>query len=226
VGFELPNTGLGEIMTSRCWSFVAALLLAVGLVVATPTLVLAAHGGGDSEKVPPGEAKTDIFEPRLDLTIWTIIVFVALLIVLKKFAWKPMLAGLQGRELRIRGALDEAHTARDEAQKMREQLQAEMAQIQDKMREMLDVARRDGQAVKDRLVAEGKAEIQAESDRSRREIQMETERAKQELWNQTAQLATLVSAKVIGRSLSPDDHRGLVDEAVAELRGAPTKTTA
>jgi len=190
-------------------------LLALVLIAASPALAAAAE-------------KPDIFvPPRLDLTIWTLLVFGALLWVLKKLAWKPMLEGLQGREARLRGALDEAHTARDEAQKLRAELQTEMGKIHDKMREMLDEARRDGQQTKDKMVAEARAEIQAESERKRREIQMEAEQAKQELRNQTAQLATLVSAKVIGRSLSADDHRGLVDEALAELPGAAAqKTTA
>jgi F-type H+-transporting ATPase subunit b len=183
-------------------------LLALVLIAASPALAAAAE-------------KPDIFvPPRLDLTIWTLLVFGALLWVLKKLAWKPMLEGLQGREARIRGALDEAQTARDEAQKLRGELQAEMAKIHDKMREMLDEARRDGQQTKDRMVAEAKSEIQGERDRSLRELAREREQAKQELWNQTAQLATLVSAKAIGRSLSSDDHRNLVDEALAEMQNA------
>jgi F-type H+-transporting ATPase subunit b len=202
-------------------------LLVVFLVAAAPGLVAAkddAHEAGKAEAAE--KVKPNIFvPPRLDLTIWTIIVFVVLLLVLRKLAWKPMLQGLQGREARIRGALDEANTARDEAQKLRADLQAELDKVHDKIREMLDEARREGQQNKDRLVAEGKSEIQAERDRARREIQTEAEQAKQELWNQTAQLATLVSAKVIGRSLNADDHRGLVDQAVAELRGAPARQT-
>jgi F-type H+-transporting ATPase subunit b len=183
-------------------------LLALVLVAASPALTAAAE-------------KQDIFvPPRLDLTIWTLLVFGALLWVLKKLAWKPMLEGLQGREARLRGALDEAHTARDEAQKLRAELQTEMGKIHDKMREMLDEARRDGQQTKDRMVAEAKTEIQSERDRSLRELAREREQAKQELWNQTAQLATLVSAKAIGRSLGADDHRHLVDEALAEMQNA------
>jgi F-type H+-transporting ATPase subunit b len=200
----------------RSWPAVRVILLAVFLVAVAPAPAPAA-GAADEMFVPP----------RVDLMIWTIIVFAGLLYVLGKFAWKPMLEGLQARETRLRGALDEAHTARDDAQKLREQVQAELAAIHDKMRVMLDEARRDGQQTKDKMVAEARAEIQAESERKRREIQMEAEQAKQELRNQTAQLATLVSAKVIGRSLSADDHRGLVDEALAELPGAAAqKTTA
>src|SRR5262249_4467725 len=105
----------------------------------------------------------------------------------------------------------------------RADLQAEMDKVHEKIRAMMDDARREGQQNKDRLVAEGKAEIQAERDRARREIQTEAEQAKQDLWNQTAQLATLVSSKVIGRSLTASDPRNLVDQAVAEMGGAPAQ---
>lgn len=199
---------------------VLVLLMALALVAATPALALA-------EDTHLKQAEPNMLAPRLDLMIWTIVVFVGLLLVLKKFAWKPMLDGLQGREARIRGVLDEANTARDEAQRLRVELQTEMNKVHDKIREMMDEARREAQQNKDRMVAEGKAEIQAEKDRARREIQTERDQAVQELWSQTAQLATLVSAKVVGRSLNADDHRNLVDEAVAELRAAPAgRTTA
>jgi F-type H+-transporting ATPase subunit b len=201
---------------TRSWPTVLVVLLALVLVAATPTLAAAAEEHGE---------KKDIFlPPRLDLTIWTIVVFGCLLLVLKRFAWKPMLNGLQGREARIHGILQEAQTARDDAQQLRGHLQAEMDKVNVKIREMMDEARREGQQNKDKLIAEAKAEIQAERDRARRELQTEAAQAKQDLWNQTAQLATLVSAKAIARHLTPDDHRGLVDEAVAELRGAQRTT--
>jgi len=198
---------------SRCWPAVRVILLAVFVVAAAPAPAPAADGGAASE----------LFAPRLDLMIWTIVVFGGLLWVLKKLAWKPMLHGLQARELRIRGALDEAQTARDEAQKLRADLQAEMNKVADKIREMMDEARRDGQSTKDKIVAEGKAEIVAERDRSLREIELDFEQKKQDLWNQTAQLATLISAKALGRNINEADHRHLVDEALAELGNARTE---
>jgi F-type H+-transporting ATPase subunit b len=201
----------------RCWPAVRVILPALFVVAAAPAPAPAAEGGG---------AAAELFAPRLDLTIWTLVVFGLLVLVLRKYAWGPILDGLKARELRLRGALDEAHQARDDAQKLRDDLQAEMDKVHDKMRALLDEARRDGQAVKDKMVAEARAEIQAEKDRARQEIQTDSSRARQELWSQAAQLATLVSAKVIGRSLTADDHRGLVDEAVAELQSAaPGRTT-
>jgi F-type H+-transporting ATPase subunit b len=170
-----------------------------------------AHKGGD--KGPP------IFLPiRIDLAVWTVVVFLLLLFVLSKYAWNPMLGALQKREENIRAAIDEAQRARDEAHQIREQLATERAKIAEETRAALDSARRDAQQLRDTMMAQGKAEIQADRDRLHREIQAETDAAVKKLWDQTAQLATLVSAKAIRRQLSPDDHRRLVDEALADLQ--------
>jgi F-type H+-transporting ATPase subunit b len=59
-----------------------------------------------------------------------------------------------------------------------------------------------------------------ERERLRRDISTARDQALQEIWNQTAQLATLISAKAIRRELTDEDHRRLVDEALAELRQA------
>lgn len=162
-----------------------------------------------------------IFTPvRIDLGIWTLVVFGILFIILKSYAWKPMLEGLQKREENINAAFDEARKAREEAQQLRDHLAQERARIAEDTRNAMDQARREGQRLVEEMTSKAKAEIQAERERLRREITMAKDQAIKELWTQTAQLATLVSAKVIRRELSPDDHHRLVDEALAELKQA------
>jgi F-type H+-transporting ATPase subunit b len=172
---------------------------------------------GHAEGGIPGGVK-GLFSWTLDLALWTIVVFLLLLFVLGRFAWKPMLEGLQKREDNIRSALDEAQRARDEAQRVREQLQAEMNQAAQKVRDMMDAARRDAERSTSEMVTKTRAEIQTERERLRREIDLAKDQALQQIWSQTAQLATLVSAKAIRRQLNEEDHRRLVDEAIAELR--------
>lgn len=159
----------------------------------------------------------DLMTIKADLAIWSIAVFLLLFFVLSKFAWGPMLEGLHKREHNILSALDDAQKARAEAQTLREQLQVEMNKASEKVREMLDEARRDAQLATESMIDKARAEIQSERDRLRKEIQTATDQAIQELWKQTAQLATLVSSKVIRRQLSVEDHRHLVDEALTEL---------
>jgi F-type H+-transporting ATPase subunit b len=172
--------------------------------------------GGQTAK-DPHEESPDLFKRALDLTVWTIVVFLVLLIVLTKFAWKPMLAGLQQREHNIHAAQEEAKRDREEAQRLRDEVRRKLDGAAVEIRDMLDKGRREAQQLQEDMMNKARAEIQAERDRLRREIETARDQAVQELWNQTAELATLISAKAIRRQLSPDDHRRLVDEALAEL---------
>jgi len=83
---------------------------AVFLLALLPAAALAAGG--------------DILAPQYDLGVWTIVVFVLLLVVLRLTAWKPMLEGLRKREETIRGSLDEAKRTRDDMERLRAQFKA------------------------------------------------------------------------------------------------------
>ncbi len=169
------------------------------------------HKAGKEPPLPWGH-------PALDLTVWTIVVFLLLVFILGKYAWRPMLEGLDARERNIRAAADEAQRARDEAQRLRDQLQDEMARANDKVRVMLDEARKEAQVLKEEMIGDARKEIQAERERLHREVSLARDEALQQIWNQGAQLAALISSKTIRRQLTPEDHRGLVDEALADLR--------
>ncbi|HMC64083.1 MAG TPA: F0F1 ATP synthase subunit B [Gemmataceae bacterium] len=203
-------------------------LIAIGTLTflsAGPASAAADHGEGTAAKGhddhKKGAAEPPIFTPvRIDLAIWTLVVFLLLLFILTKYAWGPMLEALKKREESVRAAIEEALRAREEAQRLREQLQKELNSAHEKVREILDEGRRDAQRLTEEMIAKARSEIQTERDRLRREIETARDQALHELWKQAAQLATLISAKAVRRHLTEDDHRQLVDEALAELSGA------
>jgi ATP synthase F0 subunit b len=159
-------------------------------------------------------------EDMADLAIWTILVFIVVLIVLGRYAWKPILDGLHKREENIQAAVEDARRARDEAQQMRNQLQQEMARSEAKVQQMIEEGRRNAQRNADELIAKAKAEAQAERQRLHREIETARDQALQQIWSQAATLAAAVSSKAIRRELTPEDHRRLVDEALVEFQQA------
>jgi len=188
---------------------IAIFVIPLLMIIAIPQPTWAAEG-----------EKINIFDPAdIPLGIWSIVVFVILLLVLKKYAWGPILEGLQKREHNIESAVRDAQQARDEAQRLRDQLQREVDHAQEKVRDILDEGRKHAQETTDEVIGKARSEIQAERDRLRREIEMARDQALQELWKQTADLATMISAKAIRRQLSAEDHRRLVDEALTELKG-------
>jgi len=164
-----------------------------------------------------------LFSLSADLGLWTLVVFGLLVFVLSRVAWPKMLEGLKKREDRIRGALDEAQKAKDEAHAIRTSLQKQLDDAHNQVRQIIDEARRDSQALRESEMAKTRAEIQTERERLHREIETETDQALQRIWTQAAELATQVSAKALGRGISEDGHRRLIDEALAELRSAATR---
>jgi F-type H+-transporting ATPase subunit b len=200
----------------------AAVLSAPVHAAAAPHKEAAAPTDSDKEAgAGHGDANGGVFGKALDLAIWTVVVFIVLLLVLGKFAWGPMMEGLKRREESIRAAIDEANKAKEEAARMRQEMQAEIAKVQDKQRQMIEEARRDAERLREEMKSEAQAQITAERERLRKEITTATDQALQELWQRTARLATEVSARAIRKNLGEDDHRRLVDEALRELKVAP-----
>jgi F-type H+-transporting ATPase subunit b len=152
-----------------------------------------------------------------DLALWTVVVFLLLLFILRKVAWKPMLEGLQKREENIKSALEEAKRSHEESLKLRAEMTAQMAAAQDKVKATLDEARKDAQSMADDLISKAKSEITAERQRLNREVALARDQALEAISTHTAELATLVASKALGRSVAIDDQDRLIHEALADL---------
>src|SRR4051812_14824906 len=208
------------------WTIARTALLALGLFIGSGAGTATAQEHKDAAGHAAGghgEKAVSIFPDKADLGLWSLVVFLILFAVLAKFAWGPILQGLQKREAAIHDALHEAAKARDEAHALRAQLQQEMGQAHEKVRAIIDEAKRDAQTTADDVLAKAKADIAQERERLHREIQVETDQALQSLWARAADLATQVSARAIGRQLDGDAQRRLIDEALTDLKQAAGK---
>jgi F-type H+-transporting ATPase subunit b len=203
--------------------------MAVGLALFVLVLAAPAASAADgllfaaappAEKGGEHEGDLDVFKGGVELTIWSIVVFLILFALLSKFAWPQIREGLDKREQAIARDKHEADLARAEAGKLRSDLERQRAAIQDEIRQMMDKARSDAQQLAAEEQARTKAELAAERDRLHRELRISTDDALHKLWGQTVGLAALISGKVIGKQLSVEDHRALLDEALAEFRGS------
>jgi len=208
------------------------------LLMTSLMLGLAAPALGDSTAPKAGETAEDKLIKkeeldagktsgltRYDLGIWTLVVFGLLFLLLSKTAWKPIMTGLQKREDTIAGFRNDAETARVEAEKLLAEVKVQRAKANEDVAALLAEARRDADVYREAEKTRTATDIQAERDRLKREIEAARDQALSEIWNKTVELATLVSSKAIGRSVTSDDHRRLIDESLTELnsRIAPSK---
>ena len=208
-----------------------------GLVILGLVLAVALGGGavrasaanqnasptGEHPADPHGGEKKGLYFmalDRYDLGIFTLIVFGALCFVLFKYAWPKISDGLDKREARLLALKSDAEKAKQDAEDVRAQLHAEFAAAQDKIRAMMDEARRDAEGLRVKERETGSREAAAERDRAKREIESAKDAALADLYQQSVDLATKLSAKALGRNITADDHRKLLDESLAELKSA------
>src|SRR5947209_7009735 len=190
-------------------------LTAAAVVLLVPAVAFAQEHGGEGH----AENKADFIDiHRYDLGIYTLLVFGILFVILAKYAWGPFIEGLRKREEGLLAIRDEAVRTRQEAEGIRAKLQAEFAAANDKIRAMLEEARRDADDLRAKEREAGAKDAAAERDRAKREIDAAKDAALQEIYQQSVQLAALMSSKAIGRHMTPDDHSRLVEEALAELK--------
>ena len=192
--------------------FATAALLAL-LMTALPVLA--------AEAEPAGEPS--LFAGDLGNSVWTILIFVLVLVILGKFAWGPILKTLQTRESFIHEALAKAKRDRDDAEARLREYEERLATARAEATAIVDEGRRDAEVVKRKIEEDAKHAADQAIERARREIQMATDTATKELYQLSARLATDMAARVIGRELSAQDHQRLIAEAIDGIAGAGTR---
>ena len=165
------------------------------------------HANAGSQMESPEEFKSD-------LAIWTLVVFGLLLLILMKFAWKPIIDGLDRREQSISGSIDEAKRIKEEAQTILASYEQKLASATEEVREMLEEARRDADVTKQRVIAEAQEAAKAEQDRALREIELAKYEALHELSNKGVDLAIDLAGQVIQKEIQVADHQNLIKDAL------------
>jgi F-type H+-transporting ATPase subunit b len=145
-------------------------------------------------------------------------VFLTLLYVLKAKAWGPILQGLQDRENKIKGDLDQAEAAAREATEKLDQYNTQLAQAQAESARVIEQARNDAQRLASQLKDQAQTDIIAMRDRAQGEIAAAKEQAISDIYDQTATLATQVAGRILQREINVADQQQLVDESLAQLK--------
>ncbi|MFC0774101.1 F0F1 ATP synthase subunit B [Terrimonas alba] len=158
-----------------------------------------------------------LLTPHLGFFVWTIVAFVVVLLLLKKFAWKPILKSLNERESNIANSIAAAEQVKAEMAQMKSENEALLAKAREERAQMLKEARE----TKDKIINEAKDQAKVEANKIIVEAQAAIETQKMaaitDVKNQVGKLVIEVSEKVLRRELggkeSQEAHiKGLVDE--------------
>lgn len=187
------------------------------ILMAMPALLVLVSVASAAPAEAGHEAATP-FAGSIYQAIAAAIIFILLLIILKKMAWGPILQGLVDRENKIKNDLESAEIAAKQATATLEQYRKQLAESHAEARRIIEQGRADAEQLAAKLAKQAEDDIQGMRVRAQAEIKTAREQAVSELYAQAATLATSVASKILHRELSAADQQRLVEESISTLQ--------
>ncbi|MGA3067836.1 MAG: F0F1 ATP synthase subunit B [Tepidisphaeraceae bacterium] len=163
-------------------------------------------------------ADPQLMDIDLESCIWVLGIFLVVVIILYRSAWKNVLAGLKAREERIRKDISDAEATRAKAEQTLAQYNAQLATAEQKVRDLITQAGVDAEKIATNIRMKAQQEAEEAKERATKEIDAAKRTALTEIYQQTAELATSVAEKIIRRNLNANDQRDLVNQSLQEMQ--------
>ena len=160
----------------------------------------------------------DLITPEIGLLFWQTIVFLVLILILAKFAWRPILGAVKEREDSINNALSSAEEARKEMQN----LKADNEQLRKEARAERDAILKEARELKEKVLASATEEAQTKADmivaQAKESIEMEKKAAMAEIKSQVANFSIEIAEKVIRKELSSKEKQHqMINEMLGDV---------
>ncbi len=153
-------------------------------------------------------------EFRVDTLIFSFVIFLGLTLVLVRFAWKPIIQGLDAREKKISDHIDNARIANEQAQANLKRYEEQLAAATGEAKSVLDEARKDAVVAKEKILGEAQTEAVRLRDRALADIEAARNAAVRELAEKSTDSAVSLAGSIVGRSLRKDDHAKLIEDSI------------
>ncbi|HEX8647530.1 MAG TPA: F0F1 ATP synthase subunit B [Thermoleophilaceae bacterium] len=184
------------------------------LKVDLANFVLAATEGGAAKEEESGNF---LVSPNVGLMIWTLLAFGITLMILRKAAFPRIAEALDRRRVAIEESIEHAERTKVEADALLNEYRERLKEAREQAEDIVARARK----AADRLEDEAKADAKKTRDEmmadTRREIEFETRRAVDEIRREVADLTVLATEKVTRKTLTDEDHKRLIEDALGEF---------
>jgi F-type H+-transporting ATPase subunit b len=167
--------------------------------------------------IPLASSGSFLISPNVGLMIWTIVVFVISLFILRRWVFPLIGAALDRRAKTIEGDIDAAAELRAEAEEILAEYRERLKEARTQSEEILQRARQTADSHEHEARDRGQEILAEAAKRAEREIEAATKRALDDIRREVADLTVLATEKVTKKTLTDADQRRLVEEALSEL---------
>ncbi len=190
-----------------------ASILSVALVLMLPSSAMAQEA--------EHAARPGLLDVNGGLMFWTLLIFIALMIILSKYAFGPITAAVEERERALEDAILAAKRDREEASALLAQQRQQIEASRNDAQRLIADGRASGEKLRADMLEETRQQQQELLDRARREIGAERDRAIHELRTEAVDLAIAGASRVIEKNLDDSSNRQLVEKFLGSLDREP-----
>jgi F-type H+-transporting ATPase subunit b len=158
-----------------------------------------------------------LITPNVGLMVWTLVLFLISMVVLARLAFPRITEALDKRQRAIEDSIDHAERIRHEADGLLEEYRERLREARQQAEEIVERARKTAENHERNSQVDAKEQRERMMEQTRRDIEAETRRAIQEIRSEVADLTVAATEKVTRKTLTEEDQRRLVEEALSEL---------
>ncbi|ANU14021.1 ATP synthase B chain [Planococcus halocryophilus Or1] len=146
----------------------------------------------------------------------TLVIFIGLMLLLKKFAWGPLMGVMQQREELIKSEIETAENSRLESQKLLEEQRSLLKDARTQAQEIVENAKKQGEVSREEIITTARAESGRMKEAAVQEIANERDKAISAVREEVVALSLLAATKVLEKEISEEDNRQLINETIAK----------
>lgn len=151
------------------------------------------------------------------VVFWIFITFVLFILLLRKFAWGPILSALDKREQNIQESLDAAEKAMKRAEEISKKNDEALKKAEMDAQRMRKQAKEDAETIRDEIIEKSRSEAEAVKKQTLDSIEQEKQKAMLELRNKVAELAIEATGKILNAEIDQKKNKKLVDDFINEI---------
>ena len=158
-----------------------------------------------------------LIQPDPGLYLWTIVTFLVLFALLRKYAWKPLLDALDSREQAIRKALEAAGKAKEEFQNLQGQSQEILSQAGAEAQSIIAESRGQAEKLKGEILQEARTRAEGIVEAAEKQIQAEKDKALRDIREEVVTLSLTVASKLIRQNITSKVDQALIEESMNQI---------
>ncbi|WP_061286228.1 F0F1 ATP synthase subunit B [Leptospira interrogans] len=151
------------------------------------------------------------------LVVWTLVTFLVVVLVLKKFAWDVILKALDERAETVQNDIKKASELRLEAEALLKDYEARLNSAKDEANAIVAEAKSDALKLKNKLLEETNGEVKAQKDQAVKEIELAKAKALGQLQAQIVEMTITVAGKVLEKQLKSEDYKAFIETELDKL---------